>query len=103
MPEFDGASDFGSVQKLFETPHKSKKLDYYVEHFSKDPYVAYSEREEWMKENDLHLNKFRRRLPKGPRESSTRPFPKSSKTSKKQKRELKSKTEDGRVDEVQGI
>jgi hypothetical protein len=65
LPDFAGLDNVGDVQKILETPkHKTKKLDYFVEHFSNDPYVAESEREQWMKENDIRPKQYRRRLEK---------------------------------------
>lgn len=61
LPDFDGLNNRKDVQELFETP-TSKKFDYYVEHFSTDPYLAESEKEEWMKENDSRMKQYRRRL-----------------------------------------
>ncbi|XP_031561826.1 microtubule-associated protein RP/EB family member 1-like isoform X2 [Actinia tenebrosa] len=61
LPDFDGLNNRKDVQELFETP-TNKNFDYYVEHFSNDPYLAESEREEWMKENDSRMKQYRRRL-----------------------------------------
>lgn len=64
VPDFDGVNQVNDVQNLLETPKSSKKLDYYVEHFSKDPYLAYSEQQEWMNDNEGHMKNYRRRLGK---------------------------------------
>lgn len=61
LPDFVGLNNRKDVQELFETP-TNKKFDYYVEHFSNDPYLAESEKEEWMKDSDARMKQYRRRL-----------------------------------------
>lgn len=62
LPDFGGLDNVGDVEKLLETPKPKKKMDYYVDHFSSDPYEAESEKEQWLQENSIRSKEYRREV-----------------------------------------